>query len=68
MEDGLVLAVSLPDSVELTVLILVVMEDGLVQDLIDVIDEYREVLILIVVDNGLVQNQETDEQSINVTS
>ena len=52
----------------LFVLILIVVEDGLVQDLIDVIDEYREVLILIVVDNGLVQNQETDEQSINVTS
>ena len=38
----------------LFVLILIVVEDGLVQDLIDVIDEYREVLILIVVDDGLV--------------
>ena len=30
VDDGLVLAVSLPDSVELTVLILVVVDDGLV--------------------------------------
>ena len=34
------------------------MEDGLVQDLIDVIDEYRDVLILVVVDDGLVHDSD----------
>ena len=58
MDNGLVHPVSLPNSVELTVLILVVVEDGLVQEQQNVsADNVVEVSILVVVEDGLVLNK-----------
>ena len=57
MDNGLVHTVSLPNSVELTVLILVVVDNGLVP--MNICKESKKmtlVLILVVVDNGLVQS------------
>ena len=49
------------------VLILVVVDNGLVQDIYDNINDYEYVLILIVVDNGLVQFTFTDDTSVSAS-
>ncbi len=52
---------------DVEVLILVVVDNGLVQDIYDNINDYEYVLILIVVDNGLVQFTFTDDTSVSAS-